>query len=46
VNDFTRILNSVEYGHPQAAGELLRLVCEGLQKLVAMRMVQERRGHT
>jgi RNA polymerase sigma factor (TIGR02999 family) len=46
MSDFTRILNSVQRGDPQAADELLPLVYEELRKLAAVRMAQEPAGHT
>jgi RNA polymerase sigma factor (TIGR02999 family) len=40
------ILDRVEQGDPQAAGELLPLVYEELRKLAAVRMANEAAGHT
>jgi len=46
VSEFTRILNGVEQGDPNAAEELLPLVYEELRKLAAHRMANEAPGHT
>jgi len=46
MSDVTRILQSMEGGHPEAADELLSLVYDELRKLAAARMAQERPGQT
>lgn len=46
VSEFTRILESVQQGDPNAAGELLPLVYEELRKLASHRMANEAAGHT
>lgn len=44
--DITQILNSIEKGDPQAAGQLLPLVYDELRRLAARRMTHEKAGHT
>jgi RNA polymerase sigma factor (TIGR02999 family) len=46
MNDFTRILNSAQQGHPHAADELLPLVYEELRRLAGHKMAAEASGHT
>ena len=46
MNEVTRILNAVQNGDTQAAGELSSLVYEELRKLAAYQMVHEAPGHT
>ena len=46
MSDVTRILNSIERGDPQAAGQLLPLVYGELRKLAASRMAHEAPGQT
>jgi RNA polymerase sigma factor (TIGR02999 family) len=46
MTEVTRILNAIEAGNAQAAGELLPLVYDELRKLAAVRLVQERPGQT
>ena len=46
MSDVTQILQAVERGDPQAAGELLPLVYHELRRLAAYRMAQEAPGHT
>jgi RNA polymerase sigma factor (TIGR02999 family) len=46
VNDVTRILNGIEEGDPQAAGQLLPLVYAELRRLAARKMAVEAAGHT
>jgi RNA polymerase sigma factor (TIGR02999 family) len=46
MGDVTRILNAIEQGDPQAAGQLLPLVYDELRKLAAQRMAQEKPGQT
>ncbi len=44
--EVTQVLNSIDAGDPQAAGELLPLVYDELRRLAAARMVGERPGQT
>lgn len=44
--DFTRILQSINQGDPQAASELLPLVYDELRQLAAIRMRKEKPGQT
>jgi RNA polymerase sigma factor (TIGR02999 family) len=44
--DVTQILNRIEHGEAQAAGDLLPLVYDELRKLAAARMASERPGQT
>jgi RNA polymerase sigma factor (TIGR02999 family) len=46
VSDVTRLLNAVEQGDANAAGELLPLVYEELRKVAAARMANEQPGQT
>jgi len=46
MSDVTQILQAVERGDPQAAGELLPLVYHELRTLAAHRMAHEAPGHT
>jgi len=46
MSDVTRILDRVEQGDEQAAGELLPLVYEELRKLAVVRMANEKAGQT
>lgn len=46
VSDVTRLIQAVERGEPQAAGDLLPLVYEELRKLAAHKMANEAAGHT
>ena len=46
MNEVTRILNSIDAGHPQAARELIPLVYSELRALAARKMAQERPGQT
>ncbi len=46
MSEVTQMLNAIEAGNPQAAGELLPLVYEELRQLAAHRMSHERAGHT
>jgi RNA polymerase sigma factor (TIGR02999 family) len=46
LNDLTHILERVERGDPQAAGELLPMVYEELRRLAAQKMAREAAGHT
>src|SRR5436309_2460572 len=44
--DVTEILQSIEQGNAQAAGELLPLVYDELRKLAAHKLAQEKPGQT
>ena len=46
LNEITQVLQAIEHGDSQAAGELLPLVYEELRKLAAARMANEAAGHT
>jgi RNA polymerase sigma factor (TIGR02999 family) len=46
MSDVTNILNAIEQGNAQAAGELLPLVYEELRKLAAQKLAHEKPGHT
>ena len=46
MSDVTRILRSMEQGHPEAAEELLPVVYDELRKLAAARMAHEAPGQT
>jgi RNA polymerase sigma factor (TIGR02999 family) len=46
MSDVTRILNAIEQGDSAAAEQLLPLVYDGLRRLAAQRMAQERPGQT
>jgi len=46
VSEFTRILEAVQQGDPQAAHDLLPLVYEELRRLAAQKMTNEAPGHT
>src|SRR6266536_1619572 len=46
MSDVTRILSAIEQGDPHAAGQLLPLVYDGLRKLAAQKLAQERPGQT
>lgn len=46
MHDVTRILSAIEQGDPQAAERLLPLVYDELRKLAAVKLAQERPGHT
>ena len=46
MSDVTRILSQIESGDPTAAEQLLPLVYEELRKLAAVRLAQEKPGHT
>ena len=46
VADVTRILEAIQRGEPQAAGELLPLVYDELRRIAAYRMARELPGHT
>ena len=46
MNDVTRVLSAIEHGDRVAAEQLLPLVYDGLRKLAAQRLAQERPGHT
>ena len=46
MSDVTRILNSIDQGDAQAAGELLPLVYDELRRLAAQKLAQEKIGQT
>jgi ECF sigma factor len=46
MSDVTRIMLQVEQGDPQAAEKQLPLVYDELRKLAAVKLAQERPGHT
>ncbi len=46
MEEVTRILNEIQRGDPNAAGQLLPLVYEELRRLAARRMAAEPAGHT
>ena len=46
MNEVTRILNSIQDGDNQAAGQLLPLVYDELRKLAGYKMAGESSGHT
>jgi RNA polymerase sigma factor (TIGR02999 family) len=46
MSEVTRILASIEQGDPHAAEQLLPLVYDGLRRLAAQRMAQEKPGQT
>jgi RNA polymerase sigma factor (TIGR02999 family) len=46
MNEITRILNTIEHGDSQAAGQLLPLVYDELRQLAAQKLAQEKPGQT
>jgi RNA polymerase sigma factor (TIGR02999 family) len=46
MNDVTQILNAIERGDRQAAGELLPLIYDELRKLAAQKLARESSGQT
>src|SRR6201997_3226522 len=46
MSEVTRILSAIEHGDPHAAEQLLPLVYEGLRRLAAEKLAQERPGQT
>jgi len=46
MNDVTCILSAIEQGDPQAAEQLLPLVYDGLRRLAAEKLAQEKPGQT
>jgi RNA polymerase sigma factor (TIGR02999 family) len=46
MSDFTKILNDIEQGDPQAAGQLLPLVYDELRRLAAQKLAHEAPGQT
>jgi hypothetical protein len=46
MSEVTQLLDAIDHGDRQAAGELLPLVYEELRKLAAVKMAQERPGQT
>jgi RNA polymerase sigma factor (TIGR02999 family) len=46
MNDVTQILNAIDQGDPDAAGQLLPLIYDELRKLAAQKLAQETPGQT
>jgi RNA polymerase sigma factor (TIGR02999 family) len=46
MNEVTQILSAIEQGDPHAAEQLLPLVYDELRKLAALKLAQEKPGHT
>jgi RNA polymerase sigma factor (TIGR02999 family) len=46
MNDVTHILSAIEEGDPQASAQLLPLVYDGLRRLAAEKLAQEKPGQT
>jgi len=46
VKDVTRMLDAIQRGDPQAAGDLLPLVYDELRRIAAHKMASESQGHT
>jgi len=46
MSDVTRILDAIQAGDPQAAGQLLPLVYDELRRLAAQKLTQEKPGQT
>src|SRR5437899_11643363 len=46
MDEITQILNAIDGGNPQAAGQLLPLVYAELRKLAAQKLAQEKPGQT
>jgi RNA polymerase sigma factor (TIGR02999 family) len=46
MSDVTQLLDAIQHGDSKAAEELLPMVYEELRKLAAVRMANERAGHT
>lgn len=46
MNEITQVLNAIDDGNAQAAGQLLPLVYEELRKLAAQKLAQEQPGQT
>lgn len=46
MEEFTRILEEVKAGHPEASERLLPLAYEELRRIAAQKMASERAGHT
>jgi RNA polymerase sigma factor (TIGR02999 family) len=46
MNDITQILSAIEQGDPQATAQLLPLVYDGLRRLAAEKLAQEKPGQT
>jgi RNA polymerase sigma factor (TIGR02999 family) len=46
MSEFTRLLNAIEAGNPQAAAQLLPLVYDELRQLAAKKLAQEKPGQT
>lgn len=46
MNDVTQLLNAIEHGDRQAAGQLLPLIYDELRKLAAQKLARESSGRT
>ena len=46
MNELTSLLSAIEQGEPKAAEQLLPLVYDELRKLAALKLAQEKPGHT
>jgi RNA polymerase sigma factor (TIGR02999 family) len=46
MSDVTQLLNAIEKGDAQAAGQLLPLVYQELRRLAAQKLAREKAGHT
>ena len=46
MHDVTRLLNAIEQGDAHAAGQLLPLVYDGLRRLAAEKLAQQRPAQT
>jgi RNA polymerase sigma factor (TIGR02999 family) len=46
MSEVTRILSAIDQGDPQAASQLLPLVYDELRRLAALKLAQEKAGHT
>ena len=44
--DVTHLLNAIEHGDPDAAGQLWPLVYDELRRLAGAQMAREKAGHT
>ena len=46
MSELTQVLSAMDAGDPRAANQLLPLIYEELRKLAAVRMANEKSGHT
>src|SRR5690348_15062706 len=46
MSEVTRILSAIDQGDPHAASQLLPLVYDELRRLAALKLAQEKPGHT